>query len=80
MSYTVVEYIIHIFFLHLKCVFDNILLISFIFNIKFMFCICFIIIIIDLILTTSQNTREAVDHPTILVYEYSDFLNIFLQT
>ena len=38
----------HIFFLHLKCVFANILLISFIFNIKFMFCICFIIII-DLI-------------------------------
>ena len=38
----------HFFFLHLKCVFANILLISFIFNIKFMFCICFIIII-DLI-------------------------------
>ena len=39
----------HIFFLylHLKCVFVNILLISFIFNIKFMFFIC--IIIIDLI-------------------------------
>jgi hypothetical protein len=36
------------FFLHLKCVFANILFISFIFNIKFMFCICFIIII-DLI-------------------------------
>jgi hypothetical protein len=36
------------FFLHLKCVFANILLISFILNIKFMFCICFIIII-DLI-------------------------------
>jgi hypothetical protein len=37
-----------ILLLHLKCVFANILLISFIFNIKFMFCICFIIII-DLI-------------------------------
>jgi hypothetical protein len=35
-------------FLHLKCVFVNILFISFIFNIKFMLCICFIIII-DLI-------------------------------
>ena len=36
----------HIIFLyfHLKCVFANILLIPFIFNIKFMFCICFIII------------------------------------
>ena len=33
------------FFLHLKCVFAKILFISFIFNIKFMFCICFIIII-----------------------------------
>ena len=33
------------FFLHLKCVFPNILFISFIFNIKFMFCIRFIIII-----------------------------------
>jgi hypothetical protein len=41
----------HTFFLylHLKCVFANILLISFIFNNKFMFYICFIIII-DLIL------------------------------
>jgi hypothetical protein len=40
----------HIFFLnlHLKCVFANILLISFIFKNKFMFFICFIIII-DLI-------------------------------
>ena len=40
----------HILFLylHLKCVFANILLISFIFINKFMFCICFIIII-DLI-------------------------------
>ena len=36
------------FSLHLKCVFANILFISFIFNIKFMLCICFIIII-DLI-------------------------------
>ena len=33
------------FFLHLKCVFANILFISFIFNIKFMFCFRFIIII-----------------------------------
>jgi hypothetical protein len=31
------------FVLHLKCVFANILFISFIFNIKFMFCICFIL-------------------------------------
>jgi hypothetical protein len=35
-------------YLHLKCVFANILLISFIFNFIFMFCIC-TIIIIDLI-------------------------------
>jgi hypothetical protein len=42
------KYVFFHFFLHLKCVFANILFISFIFNIKFMFCICFIIII-DLI-------------------------------
>ena len=42
-------WVFSLFFWHLKCVFANILFISFIFNIKFMFCIYFIIIIIDLI-------------------------------
>jgi hypothetical protein len=44
---------IHIFsclYLHLKCTFANILLISFIFNIKFMFCICFLLSLLILYL------------------------------
>ena len=74
-SLCVVTNIIFLWYLHLKHVFANILLMSFMFNLKYMFCICVIVIDQDEVHNIMWSSLSVTCDRSVVFSRYSGFLH-----